>query len=70
MPLHAIVSLKSHRHVRRKDKEGRDVSYISMTLETEYVAEVAHGLVDLTPRNALHLALTPVQPELGEEEQD
>lgn len=56
--------LRSHRHVRRKDKDGADVSRISITIETNYVPEVGHALVDLTCVPALIVSMKPLQTEM------
>lgn len=58
------ATLSTHRHVRRKDKDGADCSVIKITMETDYLPETGHALVDLTTGGALVCELKPVQREM------
>lgn len=57
-------TLIRHLHVRRKDKDGADISSIRLVLETAYLPETGHHLVDLTCEGALIVELKPVQRSL------
>lgn len=58
------ATLIRHLHVRRKDKDGADISSIRLVLETDYLPETGHHLVDLTCEGALIVEMKPVQHEM------